>query len=334
MQNEEKSYIQIKKEMYEKYRKEIVPKLRRFRNAEKDNIQLANTISNILSFLEIAPFLFFVIIMFVFIVLFAKDLLSQFSIALFGGFFALFGKFFGLLFFAIIIQKNIKFIFYNYSNKRIKEKIMPIVCTAFDNIKWEKYEPDKSLFFESLIVPHSGNVYYDDMFKGSYKGVNIEIIEPEFVKGTSRSSEAVFDGVIIKLDMNKNFNGHTLIRENTGFKHTSPSKKLKYTELEDNAFNKKFDVFTDDEIEARYLITPSFMNRIKKVELAFQIDKINCAFYKNFLILALATNKDLFSLNLLFEKKDNAKEYFKLCDEVISIIRLIDYFKINQKTGL
>lgn len=325
MQNEEKSYIQIKKEMYEKYRKEIVPKLRRFRNAEKNTIRIGNIVSFVVPFIWFAQFFFFLLI-FMLIALFTKDNTQYIFIGLF--------FIIVLTIFITIVQKTIKLIFNTYSNRRIKEKIMPIVCMAFDNLKWEKYEPDESLFFESLIVPHSGNVYYDDMFKGSYKGVNIEIIEPKFVKSTSSSSEAVFDGVIIKLDMNKNFNGHTLIRENTGFKHTSPSKKLKYTELEDNAFNKKFDVFTDDEIEARYLITPSFMNRIKKVELAFQIDKINCAFYKNFLILALATNKDLFSLNLLFEKKDNAKEYFKLCDEVISIIRLIDYFKINQKTGL
>ena len=103
---------------------------------------------------------------------------------------------------------------------------------------------------------------------------------------------------------------------------------------EDIQFEKKFDVFTDDEVEARYLITPSFMERLNEMQVAFTADKVSCAFYKKYLFIALHTSKDLFSICSLFKKIDEPKQFFTMFEEILSIIKLIDHFKLNQKIGL
>ena len=99
-------------------------------------------------------------------------------------------------------------------------------------------------------------------------------------------------------------------------------------------FEKNFDVFTNDEVDARYLITPTFMERIKNLELAFKADKIKCAFYNKWLIIALSTKKDLFSICSLTKPICDNNQYFQMYEEIESIIKLIDYFKLDQKIGL
>lgn len=133
--------------------------------------------------------------------------------------------------------------------------------------------------------------------------------------------------------MNKEFTSHTVITPDKFF-HNSPLPDLRHTTLEDVEFEKKFDVFTNDEVDARYLITPSFMQKIKAMKTAFKADKVQCAFYGNLLLVALSTNKDLFSLCSLVKPVDDPKQYFQMYEEIVSIIKLIDHFKLDQKIGL
>ncbi|MCD8024480.1 MAG: DUF3137 domain-containing protein, partial [Candidatus Gastranaerophilales bacterium] len=181
--------------------------------------------------------------------------------------------------FALFEFESIKF------TRNLKDRIMPIICSVFGKLKWLKnphntiYEP---FFLESAFVKPYDRSSFDDVFKGEYKDVKYQIIEGEFRKvvrrGKRRYEEILFDGVILKVDMNKDFTSHTIIQADT-FMHISPSLKLKHTELEDVVFEKKFDVFTNDEIDARYLITTSFMQRLNDVSIAFGASIFKCIFY-------------------------------------------------------
>lgn len=109
---------------------------------------------------------------------------------------------------------------------------------------------------------------------------------------------------------------------------------LKKTELEDIEFEKKYNVQTTDEIEARYLLTPSFMERLKNIQTAFRTNNIKCAFSNDSIILAIATNKNIFEIGNLLTPLDNAKTLDIFFNELISLLILIDHFKLNEHTGL
>ena len=221
----------------------------------------------------------------------------------------------------------------SFENK-IKEKIMPDVCKCFDKLIWEqgKYY-DTQIFGYSNLIPQFSSYEFDDVFYGKYKDVNFDIVESEFTIGSGKNRRTVFNGVIVKLDMNKNFKGKTVIRPDSIF-HTPPSFTLKHTTLEDVVFEKKFDVFTDDEVEARYLITPSFMERLNNMKVAFNAYAVSCAFYEKYLFVGLRTSKDLFSLCSLNKPVNDEKQFFTMFEEILSIIKLIDHFKLNQKIGM
>lgn len=109
---------------------------------------------------------------------------------------------------------------------------------------------------------------------------------------------------------------------------------LKNTELEDVDFEKKYNVKTTDEIEARYLLTPSFMERLKNIQTAFSTNNIKCAFSNDSIILAIATNKNIFEIGNLLTKLDDAKTVDIFFNELISLLILIDHFKLNEHTGI
>ena len=61
--------------------------------------------------------------------------------------------------------------------------------------------------------------------------------------------------------------------------------------LEDPVFDKLFNVYSNDQIEARYLLTTTFMERLIEVEKAFGSQKIECSFYKQSLVMAIHLKK-------------------------------------------
>ena len=108
----------------------------------------------------------------------------------------------------------------------------------------------------------------------------------------------------------------------------------KNIKLEDINFEKKFKVYSTDQIEARYLVTPSFMERLYNLKTAFGAKNIKCSFYSDKLILAIPTQKDLFEFGELYQPLTKSKDIKRFYDEIIAIYRIINYFKLYQKTGL
>lgn len=307
------NYSQMRKDFYAKYQQNIVPTVRRFEKERKTKRILATIAAVILSIIGCFCLLGLLV---------AEGDEDVIEGSLKGALF-FFGLAWGVWY---MIKKNFE--------HKIKKQIMPTVCSCFENLTWSEilYEGGE-VFKASGVVPHFTSQYYDDIFTGSHKDVNMEIVESEFEVGSGKNRTTVFKGVVIKLDMNKEFTSHTIIAPDTIF-HLTPLKDLRHTVLEDVEFEKRFDVFTNDEVDARYLITPSFMQRLKAMKTAFKADKIKCAFYGNLLLVALSTKKDLFSLCSLVKPMDDARQYFQMYEEIVSIIKLIDHFKLNVKIGM
>lgn len=110
--------------------------------------------------------------------------------------------------------------------------------------------------------------------------------------------------------------------------------KLKRIHLEDPKFEKKFNTYSTDEIESRYLITTGFMERFLNLKTAFKAKQVKCAFFDNYIIFAISTNHNLFEIGSLFKKLDNGEQISKFFNEFASIMLLVEHFKLNKKLGL
>lgn len=104
--------------------------------------------------------------------------------------------------------------------------------------------------------------------------------------------------------------------------------------MEDPEFSKKYVVYSTDQIEARYLITTSFMERFKSIEKAFISSFAYCSFSDKSIYIAPHTGTDLFKLCSLVKPIANKEQFEALFYEFSSILELIAYFKLDKKLGL
>ena len=104
--------------------------------------------------------------------------------------------------------------------------------------------------------------------------------------------------------------------------------------LEDTKFNERFDVYSSDQVEARYLVTPSFMERLNKIQTAFGTRKVKCSFFDNKFMIAISTKKDLFEIGKINNSLKDSNNIEAFHNEMTSIYDMIDYFKLDEKTGL
>lgn len=309
--SEEKTYSQMRKEFYNSFETKIVPKIKPFEAERKKTRALASMVS--------------VGLVLIGIILLLAPLFEPFTSN---------DNNSNLPTLCLLLAWLSWYFFKKKFENQIKKQIMPIVCACFGNLKWsEGSYPGGHVFKDSYVIPTYNSVSYDDIFQGVYKDVHLDIVEGHFTYRSGRNQSTVFQGILVKLDMNKKFNSHTIIKPDSML-HISPSRSLKHTVLEDVKFEKNYDVFTNDPVDARYLITPSFMVRLNNMKTAFGVNKVSCAFHDNKLIIALQTNKDVFSLCSLVKPIDDSKQYYIMYEEIVSILKLIDYFKLNQNIGL
>lgn len=105
---------------------------------------------------------------------------------------------------------------------------------------------------------------------------------------------------------------------------------LEEINLEDPVFEKKFNVYSSDEVESRYLITTAFMERFNNLNTSFGAQKAKCSFYGTSIMFAISTNKNLFEIGNLFRRLDNPKQITEFFNEVVSVLSLVDYFKLDE----
>ena len=121
-----------------------------------------------------------------------------------------------------------------------------------------------------------------------------------------------------------------------GSKFLSKSSDIVLNEikLEDPEFSKKYRAYSSDQVEGRYMVTTAFMERFKNLQTAFGSKNAKCSFCGDSLIFAIYTKKNLFEIGNLFHSLEDPKQMTEFFNELSSILALIDYFKLDEKTGL
>ena len=100
----------------------------------------------------------------------------------------------------------------------------------------------------------------------------------------------MYNGIIFYASKNKNFKGQTIIVKDKGFLNKPVSyNKLKRVGLESIEFEKSYEVFSDNQIEARYLLTTVALGYL--IELKRKFDKVEISFFDNHVFINIKTKK-------------------------------------------
>ena len=241
---------------------------------------------------------------------------------------------------------------------KIKSDCLSKLLKVFGDIQWQNgkniindWDLNRSALFSNF-----NTRYTDDEFSGSFNGVPFKICETNLLQisgsGKSRTYIPVFKGVVIQFKSNKIIRNRTMIATKGDFTAKiafvvlglicwggskisyKDEEKLDEVKLEDPEFCKKFNAYSSDQVEARYLLTTAFIERFQNLNTAFGAKKAKCSFYGDKIMFAISTNKNLFEVGSLFKSLEKPGAVNQFYNELASIYSMIDYFKLDEKVGL
>ena len=235
-----------------------------------------------------------------------------------------------VMFFLIAIAIYIIHSPINRFKEHVKNQVMGRLLSYFGNFSYFYQRGINSALIEkTCLFGHYDDKEDDDFFIGYYKDVEIMVAEEEITKvvRTRKGSRrvTVFDGIIIELDMNKPFNGQTIVKTDHGiFNRFYCVSNMENVKLEDVVFEKHFEVYSTDQIEARYVLTTAFMERMLKLKEVFKGKQIQFSFFDNKVIIAIDTSKDMFEVSSLFHKIPDYKRACETFNQITAVFSIID----------
>lgn len=184
-------------------------------------------------------------------------------------------------------------------------------------------------FHDLALLPHCDRSSFEDRFAGDRKGCGFAFYDGHLetkVKTKNGSSwKTVFRGQLIAIDFPKKFLGTTVVRRDAGFFNFMQrwSTSLQRVGLGDSRLEKAFEVYSNDQVEARYLIHPVFMERLLALEARFKGKRLRCAFVDGELLVAVEGG-DKFEIGSMFRHLDEIERFRSVASDVTELMRLID----------
>ena len=185
------------------------------------------------------------------------------------------------------------------------------------------------------LVPGWDRANFEDRSTGVRRGVEFEFFEAHLEdkrtttdsKGRTRTRwVTVFNGQCLRFKFHKDFLGETLVTRDSGiFNIFGRGGDFERVKLESPQFERAFEVYSTDQVEARYILTPDLMQRLIQLEKTFRGAGLRCAFVGGELLVALEGG-DLFEPGSMFTPLDNPDRVRELLDDFAAIFNLIDSF--------
>lgn len=190
------------------------------------------------------------------------------------------------------------------------------------------------------LIPSYDRSNLEDEIGGSHEEVGLKLVEAVLQdrrtdsKGRTRYV-TVFRGLLLQYQFPKRFNGTTIVTEDHGMignffgKMAKPGERVA---LEDRRFEKIFEVYSTDQVEARYLLTPTFMERLVSLADMVGRKKVQFGFEGDELLIAIETKRDQFEGGSLLKKLDDPSRTQRLLDEVDLIFEIVETLNLQTKS--
>lgn len=192
---------------------------------------------------------------------------------------------------------------------------------------------------EVRLVPDWDRASFEDRVTGSRHGVDFELFEAHLEDRRTTTSNGktrtrwvtVFRGQCLRFKFHKTFYGRTLVSRDSGFfNRFGGGGGLERAALEDPRFEKVFEVYTTDQVESRFLLTPDLMQRLIELEDVFHGGKLKCCFDKGEMFITIQGG-DLFEPGSMFTALDDPSRVRDLLKDFAAIFHVIDEVNAGRK---
>lgn len=204
----------------------------------------------------------------------------------------------------------------------------------------ESFVPDSmEQFNQWQLVPTGDRATFQDRFAGKHHGCSFVFFEGHVQKKvrTRRGSrwETLFRGQLICIDFPRRFLGTTVVYRDAGLLNFMQGwgSRLQRVGLGESRVEKAFEVYASDQVEARALIHPVFMERLLELEARFRGKQLRCAFTAGQLLIAIEGG-DRFELGSMFKTLLDEARVRVILTDVSEIMKLIDAVLTAERSAL
>jgi hypothetical protein len=183
------------------------------------------------------------------------------------------------------------------------------------------------------MVPSYNRSDFEDLWSGDLAGRAFTLHEAHLEErrgsGKNRRWVTVFRGAILTIAFARRFHGTTLVERNRKHRKlfggqkdsvTFQGHRLDCVDMVHPDFEDLFTVWGDDQVEARYLVHPRYIERLVEVERAFGGQNIRALFKGGELVVAIESG-NMFESGSLAPEKDRAM-IERCADQFMSLAKL------------
>ena len=230
-----------------------------------------------------------------------------------------------------------------------KNKIISRIINFIDGEL--KYSPEnkvhEDLFEQSKMFSEPSKYYGNDHVSGTLGSTTIAFSDVKASTGgwpESNTTVNIFTGIFVVADFNKYFKTLTYVMPNSK-RHRAANSWLTNifkslvkahgdpVKLENSDFDKAFATFSKDQIEARYILTPDFMEKILKFRSkAWKrgSNEIYISFVNNRIYLGITYPRDILEPNIFqsLHKNTDVENYYY---DLYFILNIIEDLDLNKR---
>ncbi|MFZ4121335.1 MAG: DUF3137 domain-containing protein [Caulobacterales bacterium] len=190
------------------------------------------------------------------------------------------------------------------------------------------------------LLPKSDRAHFEDWFHGERHGCAFDLCEGHLEderrdKDGDRSWVTVFRGQIIRISFPKPFQAVTVVRRDSGVFNgmVGWASRMQRVGFADPDFERKFEVYGTDQVEAHYLVHPVFAERLLQLEDAYDGKRLRCAFQNGDLLIAVETpNK--YEMGDMFKTLIDPSRARVIVEDIAAVLRVMDAVLTAERAPL
>ncbi|MEM8617392.1 MAG: DUF3137 domain-containing protein [Pseudomonadota bacterium] len=185
------------------------------------------------------------------------------------------------------------------------------------------------------LLPSYDKRKFEDLIQGERAGAKFSLVECKLTEeqgsGKNRRTVTTFQGLLFHIAYPQRFLGRTIVARRGWSKgwFSKTNKDLERVELTSTELERAFNVFSNDQVEARFLLTPDRMERLIALERHFKGGKLRFIFEGDHLTLALEA-KDQFEAGSIWQPLVNPERYTSALTEMGLVCDVIDGFLTRE----
>ena len=231
--------------------------------------------------------------------------------------------------FGALLGWGIAYAMLNKLKGETKQHLMGSICgfLGWEFAAKDFIKPDLTLWRDNHLLPGWDRVNFEDRMSGKHHDHAFTFCEAHLEKRSTDSEgkttwNTVFRGILLDVDFRRDFLGRTVVLRDAGIFNSKKKAGMKKVGLVDPKFEKIFEAYGTDQVEARYLLTPTFMQKLVDLETSVSGKKARFGFLNGKLHVAVEAPNQ-FEAGSMFKPLIETARTEKIMKEISAVMDVL-----------